>query len=197
MEGYGQGAPANHPQRVDDHCRMVVAAIKDIFNQPSYRTFAALETMLLNVIRNKPFEDELQHLLTIYGDDVSIESPQFEFDIFNQLFKNDLAHCFDDIHNRLERANEESYLTPNVITICKLLLVNPATGATPERPFSLARKVKTWMRTTMFQKRFNALAILNCHKVATNALDLVSIGKQFTSLHKECYQKFAIFRHQT
>ena len=60
MEGYGQGAPANHPQRVDDHYRIlyyeaidvVVAAIKDRFNQHSYKTFAALETMLLNLIRD-------------------------------------------------------------------------------------------------------------------------------------------------
>ena len=119
---------------------MVVAAIKDRFNQSNYRTFAALETMLLNEIEDKLFEDELQHLQTIYGDDVSIESLQFEFRIFKQLFKNDSARCFDDIHNRLKRANEEIYRIPNIITICKLLLVNPATSATPERIIFIASK---------------------------------------------------------
>lgn len=70
MEGYGQGAPADHPQTVGDHYRqiyfeaidVVAASINDRFNQPSYRTFAALEMMLLSVIGDKPFEDGLQHL---------------------------------------------------------------------------------------------------------------------------------------
>ena len=83
MEGYGQGAAANHPQTVDDHYRqmyyeaidVVVALIKDRFNQPSYKAFAALETLLLSVIDGKPFEDEMRHLQTIYGDDISIRIP--------------------------------------------------------------------------------------------------------------------------
>ena len=33
-----------------------------------------------------------------------------------------------------------------VIVICKHLLGNPATSATGERSFSLARRVKTWLR---------------------------------------------------
>ena len=201
MEGYGQGASANHCQTVDDHYRqiyyeaidMVVAAIKDRFNQPSYKTFAALETMLLNVIDDKPFEDQIQHLQTIYGDDVSIESLKVEFGIFKQLFAYDPARCFDDIHQRLKKANEEKYLIPNIITTCKLLLVNPATSATPERSFSLARRVKTWLRSTMTQKRFNALAILDCHKEVTDSLDLVSVGNRFVSLYQERYQKFGNF----
>lgn len=202
MEGCGQGAAASHPQTVDDHYRqiyyeaidVVVASIKERFNQPSYKTFAALETMLLNMIDDKPFKDELQHLQTIYGDDVSIESLQVESGIFKQLFANDPARCFDDIHERLKNANEEKYLIPNVITTCKLLLVNPATSATPERSFSLARRVKTWLRATMTQKRFNALAMLNYHKEVTDALDLVKVGNQFVSLHQERYQKFGNFQ---
>ena len=180
MEGYGQGAAANHPQTVDDHYRqmyyeaidVVVASIKDRFNQPSYKTFAALETLLLSVIDGKPFEDEMRHLQTIYGDDISIEYLQVEFGIFKQLFANDPACCFEVIHKRLKRAIEEKYLIPNIITTCKLLLVNPATSATPERSFSLARRVTTWLRSTMTPKRFNALAILNCHKEIKDGLNL-------------------------
>lgn len=33
--------------------------------------------------------------------------------------------------------------------VCKLLLVNPATSATGERPFSMTRRVKTWLRANM------------------------------------------------
>ena len=174
---------------------MVVAAIKDRFNQPSYKTFAALGTMLLNVIDDKPFEDEIQHLQTINGDDVSIEPLQVEFDIFKQFFANDPACCFDDIHQRLKMANEEKYLIPYIITTCRLLLVNPGTSATPERSFSLARIVKTWLRATMTQKRFNALAILNCHKEVTDSLDLVNDSFRCIKSDTRSW-KFSGIRHQ-
>ena len=65
MEGYGPAVEGEHPHTVDDHYRriyfeaidVIVASIKDRFDQPSYKTFAALETMLLNVISDKPFDD--------------------------------------------------------------------------------------------------------------------------------------------
>ena len=45
-------------------------------------------------------------------------------------------------------------LEKNFIVICKLLLVNPATSATGERSFSVARRGKTWLRANMKQQRF-------------------------------------------
>lgn len=202
MEGYGPAAAAYHPQTVDDHYRplffeavdMIVASIKDRFDQPSYKTFAALETMLLNVISDQPFDDEIQHLHNVYGDDVSIESLKVEFGIFKQLFSDDPVRCFHDIHKRLKKLESEQLLMPNIIKICKLLLVNPATSATPERSFSMARRVKTWQRATMTQKRFNALSILNCHKDITDMLNLVEVGNHFVSLYQERYHKFGLFQ---
>ena len=54
-----------------------------------------------------------------------------------------------------------------VISVCKLLLVNPATSASGERSFSTARRLKTWLRSTMTQERFSNLTILNSHKERT------------------------------
>ena len=51
-----------------------------------------------------------------------------------------------------------------VVVICKLLLVNPATGASGERSFSMARRVKTWLCANMKQHRFNNVALLHTHK---------------------------------
>ncbi len=144
-------SPCQSSQTVDDHYQqiyyesidVIVASIKDRFKQPSYKTFAALETMLLNAINENPFENELHHLQTTYEGDVSIEFLKMELGIFKQLFTENPACCFDDILEKLQKATEEKYLIPNVTRVCKLLLVNPATSATPERSFSLARRVKT------------------------------------------------------
>ena len=65
------------------------------------------------------------------------------------------------------------------MNLLKLLLVNPATSATVERPFSLARRLKTWMRSAMLSGRLNAIAILHEHKTLTDRLNLTDIAKEF------------------
>ena len=39
-----------------------------------------------------------------------------------------------------------------VIMVCKLIQVNPATSAAGERSFSTAQRLKTWLRSTMTQE---------------------------------------------
>ena len=45
----------------------------------------------------------------------------------------------------------------------------------------------------MSQRRFNSLAILNCHKDETDKIDLVSVGNDFVSKHNERYCTFGKF----
>ena len=67
----------------------------------------------------------------------------------------------------------------NIIAIVKITLVNGATSATPERSFSLARRLKTWNRSNMKQKRFNSLAILNAHQEIVDDLSLENFTNDF------------------
>lgn len=64
-------------------------------------------------------------------------------------------------------------------------MVNPATTATAERSFSLARRIKTWMRSTSTAARFNSLAILHGDKSETDSIDLINIANEFTSKNKK------------
>ena len=57
--------------------------------------------------------------------------------------------------------NPERELIKEVITLCKLILVNPATSAAGERSFPTARKSKTWLRSRMKKERFSNLTVLN------------------------------------
>ncbi len=88
--------------------------------------------------------------------------------------------CFDDFFEALkELPTEERQLISEVATICKLIHVNPATSASGERSFSMARRLKTWLRSTMAQERFNSLAILNAHKKRTDSLSLIEVANIF------------------
>ncbi len=42
-----------------------------------------------------------------------------------------------------------------MIKLCKIILVMPATNAISERSFSTLRRLKTWLRSTMQQTRLN------------------------------------------
>ena len=62
-----------------------------------------------------------------------------------------------------------------------LILINPATFCTPEISFSVVRRIKTWLRSTMTTKLFNNLSILSIHEERTDSINLVDIGHEFTS----------------
>ena len=75
----------------------------------------------------------------------------------------------------------------------KLVLICAATSATPERTFSQARGLKTWLRSTMSQKRFNSLAILSFHKEITDKISSIDVANEFVELkpmRKSIFGKF-------
>ena len=55
----------------------------------------------------------------------------------------------------------------------------PLTSATAERTFSTLRRLKSYLRSTMSQKRLNHLVLLHVHKSLTDAIDLQSIAVEF------------------
>ena len=69
--------------------------------------------------------------------------------------------CLDNILARIKQLSEaEKCMISEIITLCKLLLVNPATSAAGERSFSSAQRLKTWLRSMMTQTKFSSLTIL-------------------------------------
>ena len=99
--------------------------------------------------------------------------------------------CFNDILDKIKSLNEhEQCLIGQVLTLCKIILVSPATNATAEQSFSTARRLKTWLRSQMVQSRFNDVCILNTHKKRLDDLSLVDIANQFISLNKNHMRNF-------
>ena len=108
----------------------------------------------------------------------------------------DPPECLNDVVEMFKRRDKsEKLLVPNTVTICKLLLVNSATSATPERSFSSGRNIKTWKRSTTKAKRFDALSILYIYKELTDKIDLVEIGNEFAEKHENRKSVFGKFSH--
>ena len=82
-----------------------------------------------------------------------------------------------DYLQTLSKCEMEFY--SEVIKLCKIILVMPATNALSERYFSALRCLKTWLRSTIQQTRLNWCMVLHTHTDAIDILDLRAIAKEF------------------
>ena len=186
-----QSSEPYHPKTVKEHYRTIyyealdaiINSIKERFDQESGQVFASIESLLLRCIylpeeTNKELEE---YISTQYGDEIDLVALKIEANVLRTSSKDKVA-CFKDIYQVVKDCSEgERGLLRNIIHAIKLLLVNPSTSCTPERSFSTARRLKTWLRTTMTSKRFNSLAVLHIHKDVTDMLNLKDISIEFVS----------------
>ncbi|XP_062853960.1 zinc finger MYM-type protein 1-like isoform X2 [Trichomycterus rosablanca] len=63
--------------------------------------------------------------------------------------------------------------------LCKIAVVLPVSSASCERSFSSLRLIKTYLRSTMTEKRLSSLAVLSIESKRTKALDLDKFVKRF------------------
>lgn len=73
-------------------------------------------------------------------------------------------------------------LFKQVETLLRLLLVVPASSAQAERSFSALRRLKTWLRTSMTQKRLNHLAICHVHSERLDKIDRKQVCKSLIAM---------------
>ena len=173
---------------------LIVSAITERFDQPSFKAYAKLEALLLKSCKSEDISNELAFVKELYYQDIKVEFLIPQLDIFKILMKDKKLECFLDILDAVKNLDHNtSPMISEVITICKLLLVNPATSTTGERSFSTAQRIKTWLRAKMSQKRFTHLAILNTHKTRTDNVRIVDIANDFASRNDNRKRNFGTF----
>ena len=80
--------------------------------------------------------------------------------------------------------------------LCKLLriyLTCPVSSATAERTFSTLRRLKTYLRASMTQRRLNNLLISATHKERTDSINIMEICQSFISLNSHRQEFFGSF----
>ena len=172
----------------------MVGSIKDRFKQPSSEVYKHLESLVLKSISSINASKEIAYLKGTLKDDVDYLKFEVECDVLRVMFNESQLQHFKDVYTRLKEIDySQLSLIPNTITICKLLLVNPATTATAERSYSAARRIKTGMRSNMLALRLNSVSILHTHKLITDKLDLKAIANDLFQIMTEGSQLLAGF----
>ena len=141
--------------------------------------------MLLNRVY---VTDELKYMSEKYADDVNVTLLKAQLPMLSGEFQS-----FHEIYSAFQSLDQcEKDLISEIVTIFKLILVSPATNAVSERSFSTARRVKTWLRSSMNQVRFNNLATLMIHSDRTANIDLDEVASEFASRNDNRKRHFGI-----
>ena len=85
----------------------------------------------------------------------------------------------DAVRALSEMPPEVRGLFVQVETLVRLLMVVPISSAEAEHSFSALRRLKTWLRSIMSQKRFNAITMCHIQNDRLEKLDRKDIAQQF------------------
>ena len=173
----------------------MVNAINNRFNQASFDEYAKMESLLVKCLNCQDYSTELHFLGTNYREDVDVRTLNVQLEIFKVSMKDGEFSCFDDILAKIKQLSEaEKCMITEIITLCKLSLVNPATSAAGERSFSSAQRLKLWLRSMRTQTRFSNLTMLNTDKQRTDKLSLIDVANEFAALNENRKSNFGTFK---
>ena len=91
------------------------------------------------------------------------------------MFKNKykVNTTVDAVHALKQMPPEVRGLFNQVETLVRLLMVVPLSSAEAECSFSGLRRLKTWLRSTMTQKRLNGIAVCHVHQERLDRHEIV------------------------
>ena len=156
----------------------IISVIKDRFMQLSFQAYIKMESFFLKAIVGSCTEEEHDFLHENYHRDIEVNYFEVEKEVWETNFRDSKPTCFRDIHKTIKAIpSSKNLMIPTFTKVCELILLNPAVSCKAEKSYSTARCLKTWLRSTMTNQRFNSPAILNTYKSFTDKLDLCKIVK--------------------
>ena len=202
LDDHRDQADAFYPSSIKEHFRLIyhqatdsiTSAIKYRFDQPRFQLFTNAEQFLVKAAMKQSYTDEINKVINQFKGDIDASAIPAEISIYQTIFEDVQVINFQEIVKHLQIIPYvERSVMPNILILVKLLLVSGATNTTPERSFSLARRLKFWLRTSTSQRRFNSLAILNIHKEELDKISLIEVEKEFVENHPYRRNHFGLF----
>lgn len=196
-EGEFAASPKTHYRQIYyEGLDLIVNCIKNRFDQPGFKVYRNLQELLLKASTNTNYQEEYDYVTKFYADDFDPVALKTQLELYSTLFtasKNSVPTIQDVFSSMRDLSAAQKSLLSEVCTLTKLVLVMPATNAVSERSFSALRYVKTYLRSTMSQKRLNHLMILYIHKNLTDGLNLVQVANEFVSASEHRLTVFGTF----
>ena len=126
----------------------------------------AIKGMYLIPSNLSDVDDKVKHIKRYYSSDLPNEDGLIqEIKWWKQFWEKEKAEKPKTLSATLEHLTQKNIyqMFPNIVRILGIILTTPVTSASVERANSPLRYVKTDFRSTMSEKRFNALLLLYVH----------------------------------
>lgn len=136
----------------------------------------------LSHLRNTPASEvasEAKKLKEIYKDDLEEEFVNECLHLRGYLIKREQVEMSPLRLSKILHEDDLQGVFPNVDIALRIFFCTPASNCSGERSFSVLKRVKNYLRSSMLQERLNALAILNIESEMVQALDFDRLVTSF------------------
>ena len=119
---------------------------------------------------------------------------KLHFDMFRDIClqrKLDIRSVYDIVEFLRTNTGLRELLS-ELTLLLRLFLTIPITTCSAERSFSVLRRLKTYLRSTLSQTRLNHLSVLHCYQELVDRLQVDDIYKEFVSRNEQRQRTFAI-----
>jgi hypothetical protein len=170
----------------DEILDLIISKMSERFKTDDYKPLITIQKLLLseNDFLFKEQNKELYNLfwdLSIYRTEIDVEKLEEELRLFGDLkIKNKLLSIKNIHHFFRQNVTYIDYF-PQICCLLSIFLTVPVSSAEAERSFSVLKRLKTWLRSTMVQTRTSALAIISMNSERLQELNIDSLIEKFSS----------------
>ena len=176
-----------------DACR---SELNRRFDEKSYALLRQIEDAFLNAANREPFEFN-DTLRKTYSNRIDFDQVTAELKLLPSLMR----QCLPDVKRAtsldtvISVANngQNRVILPSVVRLIQIYLLAPMSAASAERSFSVQRQIKSYLRNTMSERRYNNLLVLNIHKEKTDSIDLIKLAREFVQKNDRRLKYFGKF----
>ena len=179
---------------------LLIRELEDRFDQKDLLPpVLALEGLILNAANGDDYSSSLSYIKTsCFNSDLDFDVLHRQLLLLQDVISQELPTVkhVTTVRTVCEALNsKETYksLFSEVHSLLRLFLTIPITSATSERSFSTLRRVCTYLRSTMTEKRLNNCFLLHVHKELTDKCNLQELAKEFVKRNDERYKYFGVF----
>ncbi|CAG7827101.1 unnamed protein product [Allacma fusca] len=158
---------------------VVITEMKRRFDQESIKVIQQFENILLNW-KLLTSQDRTKHL-NMLSENYGIDPEQFDLQM-KMIYNTNRI----DVSNILSFIESFKSLEPGIRGLfsevqkfLKLIMVVPISSATAERTFSILRRIKDYLRSTMAQGRLNHCCIIQCLADLAKELNIQDLMEDF------------------
>lgn len=158
----------------------LMSQIQSRFSESNLDALDVMYVMPHYVVSEPNWEEHFSRFLRKYADD--LPDPDF-IQCELRMWRLKMSNLKDPLPTNLEELlpYADRFSFPNILTALKIFGTIPVTTCSCERSISTLRRLKTFTRSTMGEKRLRALALLNVHREIK--LDTEKVIDRFAMKH--------------